>query len=100
MSNKSDFTHHLETYEGREVIAIEDLNLGNMTVTNNIENVVDCISKMEHINPANFIVVYNGTDGYWDGWDVIAQKYVLLSEDTWKDAVTKYIQMQFSQCHS
>ena len=99
-TNSSDFTHSLETYSGREVIVIEDLNLGNKSVTNNIENVVDIVSKLEHVNPANYMIVYRDSEGKWDGWDHKEQQFVFLNEDNWKDTVSKYIQLQLSQCHS
>lgn len=99
-TNNSDFTHSLETYSGREVIVIEDLNLGSMSVTNDIENVVEYISKLEHINPANYMIVYKDSSGIWDGWDYKTQLFISLGEDNWKDAVSKYIQLQLSKCHS
>ena len=37
---KADFIHELTQYNGFDVIRIEDLDLGNISVTNDIENVV------------------------------------------------------------
>ena len=100
MSNRSDFKHSIEEHGGRNVIVIEDLDLGNMSVTNNIDNVLEIISKLEHITPVQYMVVYKDSNGVWDGYDVKTGEFVSLNEDHWRDAVSHYIHLQLPKCHS
>lgn len=59
---KSDFVYRLSTH----VIAIKDLNLGKMSVTNNIEAIVEHICHKENINPNNYTIVYMDSFGEID----------------------------------
>lgn len=54
---KADYDFEIEQYLGSDFIVIEDLDLGNKSVTNDIENVVDEISKTMMINPAQYFIL-------------------------------------------
>lgn len=58
----ADYTY---TIEGN-VIAIVDLDLGNRSVTNDIENVLEEI-RTELGNLAGYAVIYRDSMGRWDG---------------------------------
>lgn len=91
---RADYTYSIESYQGRNIIQIEDLNLGNMSVTNDIENVLSEIGRVEKIDPSSYMVVYKDSTGDWDGFDFKSGNFIALTEESWQDAVTKYVQIQ------
>lgn len=95
--SRSNYRHQILQCAGRNVIAIENLNIGGMSVTNNIENVVDEIAAAEKIDPQQHMIVYKDSDGVWDGWDYSNGSFISLQEDDYKDAVDKYILKQLQQ---
>lgn len=97
MAARADYTHKIEEKCGRKVIVIEDLALGKVSVTNDIDHVLADISKVEKIDPRDHMVVYMDTDGAWDGYDQERDAYVFLAEDSWENAVSKYAQLQLNQ---
>lgn len=48
-----------------ELVVIVDLNLGNMSVTNDIDAVLQHISKRHNFNNSS-VVVYRDSDGHYD----------------------------------
>jgi len=60
---KSDYTYRIDG----NILFIEDENRGNMSVTNNIENVLDEIAKELNTSMQNYRVVYRDSDGNIDG---------------------------------
>lgn len=58
----ADYTYTIED----NVIAIVDLDLGNRSVTNDIENVLDDI-RSEIGDLAGYSVIYRDSMGRWDG---------------------------------
>lgn len=59
----ADFTYSI----GGNIISIVDLNLGNRSVTNDIENV---LRKIEHFHQASIVgfrIMYRDSEGIWDG---------------------------------
>lgn len=91
--SRSDYIHKIEHFLNRDVIVIEDLYLGRMSVTNNIEVVIAEIEIMEHTDATKQIVVYKDCSDTWDGYDYLKEQFVILNEDTWEAAVTKYIKI-------
>lgn len=69
---KSTYNYSLYKSEYlKPVIAIIDENWG-MSVTNDIENVVDEIGTnngFDHADLCGFVVVYRDSEGEWCGWD-------------------------------
>jgi len=89
---RADYIHSLEKYRNRiDCIVIEDLNLGSVSVTNDIENVINDISAIEKVNAQQYLVVYKDSTGLWDGYNTISNEFVGLAEDTWWDAVALWI---------
>lgn len=94
MSN-SDYTHFITNFRGRGTIVIQDLNRGRKSVTNDIDNVVDEICIKERIaDPQNFIIVYKDSTSLWDIWNYSTELFIITSEQTWKDAARKYLELE------
>lgn len=91
--SQSDYIHKIEHLLNRDVIVIEDLDLGRMSVTNNIELVIAEIEIMEHVDATRHLVVYKDSDGLYDGSDYLQERFVSLQEDNWKAAIAKYIKI-------
>ncbi|MFT3679819.1 MAG: hypothetical protein QM791_06130 [Ferruginibacter sp.] len=87
--SKADYTHSIEKFQGFNAIVIEDLDLGNKSVTNDIENVVEDIAVMEKIKPAEHVILYNDSQGWWDGWDQFNKRFIALNATSWKNAVIR-----------
>nr|DAL85241.1 MAG TPA: hypothetical protein [Caudoviricetes sp.] len=63
----SDYDCHLRTVDGRNIIIIEDLDAGGMSVTNNIEHVVPEAAERLGVNYCDAIIIYRDSDGTYDG---------------------------------
>ena len=86
---KADYSHKLHCNEDVEVygISIIDLNLGGMSVTNNIEEVVEEICEEAYIDPNSLIIVYRDSDGRWDGWNNSTKDYIFLNGKDAEDSI-------------
>ena len=64
---QADFTYSMTL----DLIKICDLNLGNKSVTNDIENVLRKIEAWHQGSIAGVRIMYRDSDGYWVGvqWD-------------------------------
>ena len=70
----SDYTYHIQSSGTRPVIVIEDLNLGRMSVTNNIEAVVKAVCDAAALTPADAEIIYRDSEGTYDGvWEYDGQ---------------------------
>lgn len=87
--SKSNYTYEISVYKGINVISIQDQGGEFMSVTNNIENVVDDIAKLELIDPVKYKVIYRDSLGIWDGWDTKEQIFYWLGCRTEEDAKEK-----------
>lgn len=94
---KPNYNHRIKDFAGRNCIIIEDENLGGMSVTNAIEDVVKEIEKQERIEAINYMIVYKDSEGSWDGWDHRKKQFIHLDAETWPHAVEAYIQRQLNQ---
>lgn len=69
---RSDFNYCIREVSGFKFIMIEDLNLGRMSVTNDIEQVVDYICRKEQILiqevDKEYFTIYKDSDGEWTGF--------------------------------
>jgi hypothetical protein len=91
---KSDFDFEIVKMQGRYILKIVDLDLGRMSVTNDIENVVEYIfRKTPDVDPAGFLIIYQDSEHRWDGWDAKDRQFVALDEQTFEEAVTRYIKI-------
>jgi hypothetical protein len=59
----ADFTYSIQ----RHVISITDLNLGNRSVTNDIEYVLQQIEYYHQSSITSNRIMYRDSDGIWDG---------------------------------
>lgn len=55
---------------GDNILFIEDEDKGGMSVTNNIEGILDKIETDEKVDLAFFKIIYKDTMGVWDGISV------------------------------
>lgn len=86
---KSDYTYIFKDVENLKCLAIKDLNLGGTSVTNNIENIIKKISKIEKKDFSHFLVVYRDSDETWDGFNQKDSSFILLQEKDTGAAVAK-----------
>ena len=76
MVRMPDYTYSILKKGGVAFILIVDQNLGGLSVTNGIEEVVDEISMKEKIKDLNkFVVLYKDSEGIWDGWSNENQEF-------------------------
>lgn len=74
--SKSDYSYFIEEHE--KLIIAQDLNLGKMSVTNDIENVIEEIqSKYPNID-FQYMIYYDTADT-WDAWDIQNERFILLN---------------------
>ncbi|WP_195985330.1 DUF6011 domain-containing protein [Clostridium sp. D33t1_170424_F3] len=66
-AGRSDFDFHLRTVDGRNIIVIEDLDAGGMSVTNNIEAVVAEAAGQLGTDPNTALIIYRDSSGIYDG---------------------------------
>lgn len=68
---KSDFTYHINKTGKKPVVVIEDLDRGGMSVTNNIQAVVEETVRVLGLPPErmdlDYCVVYRDSQGQYDG---------------------------------
>lgn len=63
---RSDYTYELVN----NVICITDLDFGNMSVTNDIENVIEEIDnelRIDNLSIMEYKIIYCDSNKYWDG---------------------------------
>jgi hypothetical protein len=86
---KSDYTYQLRIVRGSGFIMIEDKDMGNASVTTNIENVIEEICTKENINPVEHHVIYKDSEGNWDGFIFSTNSFITLgSQKHWLKAAT------------
>lgn len=97
MKTKSDFNYEIKD----DIIVINDLNKGNCSVTNDIENILACIRRNESakITPNNkdfdldkYFFIYKDSEGIYDGVLVKNNKFfgfIPLQVKTEEEAIEK-----------
>jgi hypothetical protein len=90
MKNKvrADYKYSINRIKKR--LAIVDLNLGQMSVTNCIEDVVEEIMEIENINPSDYMIIYQDSAHWWDGWIYDRYEFVSLACGTPQTAFDKF----------
>lgn len=78
--SRADFSHYVTTIGAFHVLIIQDLDCGNVSVTNDIENVVADICSRENLNPALLMIVYQDSLGEWTGWDFLTESFFPVSK--------------------
>jgi hypothetical protein len=76
--SQADFTYSMSL----DVIAVVDLDPGNRSVTNNIENVLRKIEYYHQGPITAFKIMYRDSEGVWDGihWDGKRASFFALRE--------------------
>ena len=86
---RCDYVHTIRKVDGVDVLLIEDMDLGRMSVTNDIENVLSELEDLYRGLPE--IIIYRDSEGIWDGVNnngVSVNFYMLNTPDT-EDAIEK-----------
>lgn len=91
---KAKFTYEVSEFAGRNCIFIVDIGQQDTSVTNDIENVVAEICETENISAKDYMIVYQDSDGMWDGWDHKSKQFVSLQCANRFHAVRRYIKQQ------
>lgn len=66
-ANRSDYIFHINGKHEKQVLVIEDLDRGGMSVTNNIETVLTEIADEIGTSIYQIPIVYRDSDGRYDG---------------------------------
>lgn len=83
----SDYTHEILTED--KIIVIVDQDLGGLSVTNNIETVVEDIAKKHGLDLNEHRIIYADSLGLWDGWDHKNKRFISLATDNRKTALER-----------
>lgn len=93
---KASFFYRFGTVDSKRILLIWDLNLGTISLRNDIENVVDSIGERESIDPKMYSIIYRDSEGRWDGWDHLQQGFISLSlPDSLKDNIQEHLNFSF-----
>lgn len=101
MGKSAEYTYHLfdykkEGYLNIRFLLIEDVgdHTINLSVTNDIQNVVLNICEKEIENPESIVIMYRDTMGYWDGYVFKTDSFFsLLGSKLEEQAIEVYIKM-------
>lgn len=63
---RADYRYKVQTIDGELVVAIWDLDMGRMSVTNDAEAVIEEIAESLAQPPGIFRWIYRDSDGQWD----------------------------------
>lgn len=91
IKTQSDYSYTKVKKDGILVIAIIDLDLGGMSVTNDIENVADAICHKEKISRESTAFIYRDSMKTWDGWNPKTGWFVALSTNNKQEAINKIV---------
>lgn len=69
--SRANFLYRIGVVDNVKTLLIWDKDHGNITVTNDIENVVSDIAEHEGIGQESHAIIYRDSAGNWDGWDSI-----------------------------
>lgn len=90
----SDYLYHIRKIKEQLFIMIEDRDLGNCSVTNNIEAVVEAVCKKYNINPVHYNIIYMDSQGNWDGYIFATKTFYPIQEKHWLRAAIKVVNKQ------
>ena len=77
--SKATYTAAFESFAGSDCLFIADLNQGGMSVTNDIENIVENECNKAGKIADDLLIVYCDSEGIWDGWDNKTEVFVPLN---------------------
>jgi len=76
--SKADFEYKIGELHGQQILFIRDLNLGRMSVTNDIENVIADIAEETGIDPTTHFILYRDSMRQFAGWDAATETFYSL----------------------
>lgn len=88
---KADYSHGITECLGRPFIVIQDLDNGNKSVTNDMDNVLEEIATREKIDPADHLIVYRDSQKLWDGYVYRSHEFVGLRADSYQEAMDRML---------
>lgn len=91
MRKRSNYTTYIREVKKQPFIMIEDKGGNYMSVTNNIEHVVNTVCTLYHLNPIEHNIIYCDSDGIWDGYNYSTKQIFPLQETSWLKAAIKLI---------
>lgn len=91
--SRSTYSYNICTTQGINFILIVDKNVG-MSVTNDIENVIEEIALKEKIDLDIYNVLYQDSTGKWDGFDYKNGRFFFLGASTADEAVEQFLNLK------
>lgn len=76
-----------EYFINEGVVSIVDLDKGNKSLTNDIENVIEEVCLRAGIKPHEYKWVYRDSGGMWDGFDPATKQFIPLGTTDENDAI-------------
>lgn len=91
---RADYSYFIKKDHNPPIIVVRDLNLGGMSVTNDIGNVIEDIAQKENLNPVEHLIIYRDSMGMWDGYNFSTMNFIPLQAKGWVEAINKYLNKQ------
>lgn len=95
----ADYIHHYAERHSRKFLLIEDLKTGLMSLTNDIENVVERIAQEDQIDLLHHVILYKDSYGLWDCWDHYRETFHRIAREDLELAFKRYFAL-FGKAHS
>jgi hypothetical protein len=76
--SRADFLYRLRSHGPEKTLLIWDEDLGNRSVTNDIENVVADIAAYESMDLTGYLIFYRDSIGEWSGWNDHSKEFYPL----------------------
>jgi len=89
LHTKSDYEYQVHS----NYILIKDLDKGGMSVTNNIENIVEFIADKEDLCLLTTMAIYQDSEGDIDAFDYQSKSFIILPEKIRNFAKQKMIEI-------
>lgn len=76
LAKRSDYEYKIY----KDYILIVDLDMGGMSVTNNIENIIEQICFENNLDPNDMYCLYKDSCGDIDGYNYRTNQFFILSD--------------------
>jgi hypothetical protein len=88
---RANYTYGIADGTDEKILWIVDSNLGNMSVTNDMENVLDEIEKKTQLPLNDYKIIYRDSMNNWDGVDYKNGNvnFIFLNAPTLQEAIKK-----------
>lgn len=92
---RSNYTYGIADGTDEKILWIVDSNLGNMSVTNDMENVLAEIEKKTQLPLEDYKIIYRDSMNTWDGVEYKFGNvdFVFLNASTLQEAIEKITQI-------